>query len=372
MKMTNQTNRTNQKTIVFTGGGSAGHVSVNVALIPYFLEQKWNVYYIGSKEGIEKEIITESFPTVHYQPISSGKLRRYFSWKNFSDPLRVLKGTLESSKWLKKWNPDIIFSKGGFVSVPVVMAAKRKKIPVAIHESDVTPGLANKLAVPFATKIFTTFPETVEYLAKPNALYVGAIIREDLFSGNAKKGRERCGFDEHKPVLMIMGGSLGAQKINEIIRLNLGALTDEFQIVHLCGKGNVDSTIQVKEYRQFEYVTDELADLLAATDLVLTRAGSNSIFEFLALKIPMLLIPLSRQASRGDQIVNARSFEKQGFAKVLEEENLTKESLYEAIIQLRNEETIIQDHMKKGHESFTISDMYKELVSMMKNEKKIK
>ncbi len=365
--MMNEKLSATKKTIVFTGGGSAGHVSVNVALMPYFLEQKWQVYYIGSKNGIEKEIITERFPNVHYQPISSGKLRRYFSWKNFSDPFRVLKGTLETSKWLKKWKPDIIFSKGGFVSVPVVIAAKKKKIPVAIHESDVTPGLANKLAVPFATKIFTTFPETVDHLAKPNTLYVGAIIREDLYSGDARKGRERCGFDEHKPVLMIMGGSLGAQKINGMVRSNLDKLTAEFQIVHLCGKGNVDSTIQMKEYRQFEYVTDELADLLAATDLVLTRAGSNSIFEFLALKIPMLLIPLSRQASRGDQIVNARSFEKQGFALVLEEENLTKESLYKSIIQLRDEETMIQDQMKKGHESFTISDMYKELVSMMSN-----
>ncbi|MBN8190610.1 undecaprenyldiphospho-muramoylpentapeptide beta-N-acetylglucosaminyltransferase [Bacillus sp. NTK074B] len=352
------------KRILFTGGGSAGHVTVNTALIPYFEKEGWDITYIGSEDGIERDIITEQFPHIPYKSISSGKLRRYFSWKNFSDPFRVMKGVFDALSIIRKVKPDIIFSKGGFVSVPVVMAAKIAKIPVAIHESDVTPGLANKLAVPFATKIFTTFPETVKSLPSEKSLCAGAIIREELFTGDASEGKRLTGYYNELPILMIMGGSLGARKINEAVRGNLQELLLQFQIIHICGKGNVDDFLTQKGYRQYEFIKGELPHYLAMTDFVISRAGSNSIFEFLALKKPMLLIPLSREASRGDQILNANSFVKHGYAMKLEEEDLNEESFMASVNELKaNRDTMIQ-HMDKGEKAFTIQDMYKELSTM--------
>ncbi|WP_064091309.1 undecaprenyldiphospho-muramoylpentapeptide beta-N-acetylglucosaminyltransferase [Rossellomorea aquimaris] len=352
------------KHILFTGGGSAGHVTVNTALIPHFEKEGWKVTYIGSEDGIEKEIITDQFPHIPYESISSGKLRRYFSWRNFTDPFRVMKGVLDALTIIRKTKPDIIFSKGGFVSVPVVMAAKLAKVPVAIHESDVTPGLANKLAVPFATKIFTTFPETVETLPKEKALCAGAIIREELFSGDPQEGKRLTGYYEEKPVLLIMGGSLGARKINESVRENLDELLQSFQIVHICGKGNIEEGYKQKGYRQYEFIKGELPHYLAMTDFVISRAGSNSIFEFLALKKPMLLIPLSREASRGDQILNANSFEKHGYAMKLEEEELNPESFIKKVKELTENKEMYISNMKNGEKAYTIQDMYRELSSM--------
>ncbi|MGR3764691.1 undecaprenyldiphospho-muramoylpentapeptide beta-N-acetylglucosaminyltransferase [Rossellomorea sp. NS-SX7] len=354
------------KHILFTGGGSAGHVTVNTALIPHFEKEGWRVTYIGSEDGIEKEIITDQFPHIPYESISSGKLRRYFSWKNFTDPFRVMKGVMDAFSVIRKTKPDIIFSKGGFVSVPVVMAAKMAKVPVAIHESDVTPGLANKLAVPFATKIFTTFPETVKALPEEKSLCAGAIIREELFNGDAAEGKRLSGFYEDKPVLMIMGGSLGARKINEAVRGNLDDLLTQFQIIHICGKGNIDGTLTQKGYKQYEFIKADLPHFLAMTNYVISRAGSNSIFEFLALKKPMLLIPLSREASRGDQILNADSFVKHGYAMKLEEEELTKESFMNKVNELKGSGETILSNMKNGQKAYTIQDMYQELATMSK------
>lgn len=353
-----------KKRILFTGGGSAGHVTVNTALIPHFEKEGWDITYIGSEDGIEKEIITEQFPHIPYKSISSGKLRRYFSWKNFSDPFRVMKGVFDALSVIRKTKPDIIFSKGGFVSVPVVMAAKMAKVPVAIHESDVTPGLANKLAVPFATKIFTTFPETVQSLPSEKSLCAGAIIREELFMGDAREGKRLTGYYEDKPVLMIMGGSLGARKINEAVRGNLEELLTAFQIIHICGKGNVDESLVQKGYRQYEFIKGELPHYLAMTDFVISRAGSNSIFEFLALKKPMLLIPLSREASRGDQILNANSFVKQGYAIKLEEEELDEKSFLDGVNELKSNRDNMIRNMEKGEKAYTIQDMYDVLSSM--------
>jgi UDP-N-acetylglucosamine--N-acetylmuramyl-(pentapeptide) pyrophosphoryl-undecaprenol N-acetylglucosamine transferase len=339
---------------------------VNTALIPHFEKEGWKVTYIGSEEGIEKEIITDQFPHIPYESISSGKLRRYFSWKNFTDPFRVMKGVMDALSVIRKTKPDIIFSKGGFVSVPVVMAAKMAKVPVAIHESDVTPGLANKLAVPFATKIFTTFPETVKSLPQDKSLCAGAIIREELFKGDAAEGKRLSGFYEEKPVLMIMGGSLGARKINEAVRGNLADLLTQFQIIHICGKGNIEEQYVQKGYRQYEFIKADLPHYLAMTDYVISRAGSNSIFEFLALKKPMLLIPLSREASRGDQILNANSFVGHGYALKLEEEELTKESFMSKINELKGSQDSILASMRSGQKAYTIKDMYQELADMSK------
>ncbi|KUP06463.1 UDP-diphospho-muramoylpentapeptide beta-N- acetylglucosaminyltransferase [Bacillus coahuilensis p1.1.43] len=351
------------RTIVFTGGGSAGHVTVNTALIPFFKEKGWEIAYIGSKDGIEKTMIQEQFPDIPYYEISSGKLRRYFSWKNFSDPFKVGKGVWDAYRAIRKIKPDIVFSKGGFVTVPVIMASKMAGVPTLIHESDYTPGLANKMATPFASRIYTTFPEAINYLPSEKYRYIGAIIREELFKGDPSEGRRLLGFHEQKPILLIMGGSLGAQKINEAIRHNLHKLLEEYQIVHICGKGNIDSTLNDKGYKQFEFVQSELAHYISASDHVISRAGSNSIFEFLALRKPMILIPLSRQASRGDQILNADSFEKQGFAIKLEEENLSDESLLLALQKLMDSQKSMIEKMKVSKAALSVPEMYKKIDS---------
>ena len=321
------------KHIVLTGGGTAGHVTPNIALMGRLKEQGYQISYIGSYNGIEKTLIEEL--GIPYYGISSGKLRRYFDLKNFTDPFRVLKGFSEARKLLKQLKPDVVFSKGGFVTVPVVVAAGRLKIPAIIHESDMTPGLANKLCIPSAVKVCCNFPETKGHLPEGKAVVTGTPIRPELLQGDADKGRAFTGFTSEKPVIMIIGGSLGAQAVNDAIRRILPELLKDFQVVHLCGKGKRDdSKNDLKGYVQYEYIESELADLFAMADIVISRAGANAICELQALKKPNLLIPLSANASRGDQILNARSFEKQGFSMVLEEEAITDEVLLRAVHDL--------------------------------------
>lgn len=332
--------------IVLTGGGTAGHVMVNLAIIPILKEKGWKIDYIGSKQGIERDLI-EPIADVTYHPISTGKLRRYMSIENLKDPFKVIKGIGQSCHVLGKTKPQVIFSKGGFVSVPVLIASRLKGVPAVIHESDITPGLANKLAMPFAKKILATFPETMEYLPEKKSSWIGAVVRPELFRGDKRKGIMFADLLTSKPVLLIMGGSAGAKKINEAVRDKITQLTRTYQIIHICGKNNVDSSIQTPGYKQFEYINEQLPDVLAATDLVISRAGANSIFEFLALNKPMLLIPLSRQASRGDQILNANAFEKQGYAKVLEEEELSADSLVKALEELKKEAPNLKANMEK-------------------------
>lgn len=319
--------------IVLTGGGTAGHVTPNIALLPRLREADYEITYIGSMDGIEKKLIEAQ--GVPYYGISSGKLRRYFDVKNFTDPFRVLKGFSQASKLMKELKPDVVFSKGGFVSVPVVMAARKHHVPVVCHESDLTPGLANKLSMPSATKVCCNFPETLQYLPEGKAVLTGCPIRRELMEGNRNRALSMTGFTPDQPVLMVMGGSLGAAAINEAVRDALPELLKDWQIIHLCGKGKLDESLtHIKGYVQYEYIQKELADLFALCDLVISRAGANAICELLALRKPTLLIPLSAKASRGDQVLNARSFERQGFSMVLEEEDLTKETFLAAIAQL--------------------------------------
>lgn len=329
------------KRIILTGGGTAGHVTPNIALMPKLRDLGYDIQYIGSYDGIEKKLIEEL--QVPYYGISSGKLRRYFDLKNFSDPFRVVKGFFQAKKVLKELKPDIVFSKGGFVSVPVVQAAKQLHIPVIIHESDMTPGLANKLAIPAATKVCCNFPETVPYLPAGKAVVTGSPIREELRSGNRLAALKFCGFTSQKPVLLIIGGSLGSVAVNQAIRAILPQLLEVFQVVHLCGKGNLDTSLEgTAGYVQFEYIKQELADLFALADVVVSRAGANAICELLELRKPNLLIPLSAAASRGDQILNANSFQKQGFSDVLQEEEITSDVLLSHILALyENRQTYI-------------------------------
>ena len=321
------------KRIILTGGGTAGHVTPNIALIPKLLELGYDIQYIGSYNGIEKDLI-EPFG-IPYHGISSGKLRRYFSVQNFTDPFRVVKGFGEARKLIRDLKPDVIFSKGGFVSVPVVLAGKRCKVPVIIHESDMTPGLANKIAIPSATKVCCNFPETLGSLPEGKAVLTGSPIRQELLSGNKIAALDMCGFSADKPVILVIGGSLGSVVVNNAVRQSLPELLKDFQIIHLCGKGKTDDSLKdTKGYCQFEYIKSELRDIFALADIVISRAGANAICELLALRKPNLLIPLSAKASRGDQILNARSFERQGFSMVLEEEDLSEKTLVPAVHSL--------------------------------------
>lgn len=336
------------KKIILTGGGTAGHVTPNIALLPTLKEHGYEIHYIGSKDGIEKKLIEEL--SIPYYPISSGKLRRYFDWKNFTDPFRVLKGFSDAKKIIKKIQPDVVFSKGGFVTVPVVKAAKSCGVPVIIHESDMTPGLANRLCIKSACKVCCNFPETVSCLPKGKAVLSGSPLRAELFKGSREKGLHFCSFEADKPTLLIIGGSLGSKVINLAVRQLLPELLKSWQIIHLCGKGNLDDTLtNLSGYRQYEYIQNELPDLFAASDIVISRAGANAICELLALKKPTILIPLSAAASRGDQILNAKSFEKQGFSYLLEEEKVNKESLLKAISYVYANRSQFIDNMAKSH-----------------------
>lgn len=318
------------KKIILTGGGTAGHVTPNLALLPALQKREFEIHYIGSYHGIEKRLIEDA--GIPYTGISSGKLRRYFDFKNFSDPMRVLKGYAEARKVIKKYKPDLVFSKGGFVSVPVVLAARHYKIPVIIHESDMTPGLANKICFPAAKKICCNFPETLAYLPEDKAVLTGSPIREELLRGDRLAGLQYSHLGSDKPIILVMGGSLGSVTVNQAVRSILPILLEKFHVIHICGKSNLDeSLISTAGYVQYEYVDKPLRHLFAAADLVLSRAGANSICEILALRKPNILIPLSSLASRGDQILNANSFAKQHFSTVLEEESLTPDTLYQAI-----------------------------------------
>ncbi|WP_394524426.1 undecaprenyldiphospho-muramoylpentapeptide beta-N-acetylglucosaminyltransferase [Lacrimispora sp. JR3] len=320
------------KKIILTGGGTAGHVTPNLALIPSLKERNYDIHYIGSYQGIERKLIEGA--GIAYIGISSGKFRRYFDLKNFSDPFRVIKGYREALKFIKKYKPDVVFSKGGFVAVPVVLAAKHCKVPVIIHESDMTPGLANKLCIPSAVHVCCNFPETLSYLPKNKAVLTGSPIRKELLEGDRLKGINYTHLSENRPIILIIGGSLGSVTVNNAVREILPKLLKNFQIIHICGKGNLDeSLIDTEGYVQYEYVDAPLKHLFAAADLMISRAGANAICEILALRKPNILIPLSAAASRGDQILNAKSFARQGFSCLLEEENLTGDSLLQAVTE---------------------------------------
>lgn len=321
------------KRIILTGGGTAGHVTPNIALLPTLAKEGFDIQYIGSYEGMEKSLIEDL--GIPYHGISSGKLRRYFDWKNFTDPFRVIKGFFEANKLMKELKPDVVFSKGGFVSVPVVMAAGKNHVPAIIHESDMTPGLANKLCFSKAAKICCNFPETVDKLPKDKAVLTGSPIRAELKEGSREAAKLLCGFEDDKPVILSVGGSLGAAGVNKALREALPELTKDFNIVHLCGKGKLDeSLIGTKGYFQMEYAKDEMKDLFAYCDIIISRAGANAICEFLSLRKPNLLIPLPASASRGDQILNAKSFVKQGFSMMLDEDTMTKDDFVKSVYEL--------------------------------------
>lgn len=351
--------------IIFTGGGSAGHVTPNLALIPLFLEKGWQVDYIGGAKGMERGLI-EPLDGVTYHGISTGKLRRYVDIKNLTDPFRVLHGLGQAVGLMRRLRPDVVFSKGGFVAVPVVYAARLCGVPVVSHESDMTPGLANRLCAPFVRSVCTTFPETAQRIAR--GVHTGTPLRRELFAGDRARALKRHGFSGGKPILMMTGGSLGAVSVNTALRRALDRLLPTFDVLHLCGKGNLEPVLDGRAgYRQVEYLSEGMNDAFAAADLVLSRAGSNSICELLALRKPHLLIPYPKGAtSRGDQIDNAISFRDRGFSNVLFQENMTPETLVQAIMQTWENRAQYVDTMKKEPSADGTKAVFDEIVRQAK------
>lgn len=317
------------KKIVLTGGGTAGHVSPNIALIPCLLDMGYEIHYIGTAHGIERKL------TKHYQltyhSISSGKLRRYFAVKNFTDPFRVVIGIMQSYWLMRKIKPNLIFSTGGFVSVPVVIAGWFHKFPSIIHELDISTGLATKLTTPFATKICAAFQEAMAYLPKQKSLYTGTPIRKEILSGTREKGYQITGFNLDKPILLFVGGSQGSKKINDLVRKALPQLRDKYQIIHICGQGKLDNALKDEGYVSYDYVGKNLSHLFAIASIIISRAGTNSIMEILSMKKPNILIPLPASASKGDQILNATAFAAKGFSYVLDEKAITVKKLLAAV-----------------------------------------
>ncbi len=332
-----------KKHIVLTGGGSAGHVTPNLALIPGLQAQGWIIDYIGSEQGQEREMIEAL--GIPYHPIATGKLRRYLSWQNLFDPVRVIKGIVQAYRLIRRIKPQLIFSKGGFVALPVVLGGWLTRTPIVVHESDFSVGLANRLSFPFVDKICVTFAAGKAGIKQQDkVILTGTPIRESLFQGDRNKGLRRCGFQPDKPCLLVMGGGQGAHAINLFIRHSLEALAPMAQVIHLCGKGKLDPAFGCRSgYYQLEYADAELPDLLAASDWVVSRAGANTLYELLALAKPHVLIPLPRLRSRGDQIQNAHYFESLGISQVIAEENLSTTSLLAAIHALQiNREAILE------------------------------
>ncbi|MGQ9866858.1 MAG: undecaprenyldiphospho-muramoylpentapeptide beta-N-acetylglucosaminyltransferase [Pseudanabaenaceae cyanobacterium] len=318
-------------TLILTGGGTAGHVTPNLALVSGLRAQGWHLEYIGARNGMEQDLaIAAGLP---YHGIATGKLRRYFSWQNFRDPFNVVWGLAEAWRLLGRLQPRAVFSKGGFVTVPVVLAAALRQIPVLLHESDFTPGLASRLTIPLAHTVCTAFPETAARI--PGAIAVGLPLRAELGGGDRARGLQHCGFTGTKPVLVVVGGSSGSVVLNRCVRAALPQLLPHFDVVHGCGKGNLDPDWQTQPgYYQQEYFAAEWPHVLAAAEIALSRAGANTLFEWLALRLPHLVVPLSRRQSRGDQILNAQSFARQGFSQVLAEEDLNPDTLCQNLFAL--------------------------------------
>lgn len=353
-------NQPRAKRIVFTGGGTAGHVTPNIALIEQLLAEGWDVHYIGSESGMERDLIG-AIDGVAYHAIATGKLRRYFSWQNFIDPFRVLRGCFQARALIRRIRPDVVFSKGGFVSVPVVIAAG--KTPVVAHESDFSPGLSNRIACRFTDRICVTFEDTLSHVPHRKGVFTGTPIRPALYAGERERALRFTGFSGEKPVLLVMGGSLGAQKLNELLRAALPTLSETYDVIHLCGRGKEDCNCVACGYTQYEYIDQELPDLFALADVVLSRAGANAVFELLALNKPSVLVPLTTSSTRGDQLLNAAYFQKKGYAVMVDQDTATPESLSRAIDEVYRE----RERFMRTMEEDTRSDGTQAILEIIRN-----
>ncbi|MCY7016530.1 UDP-N-acetylglucosamine--N-acetylmuramyl-(pentapeptide) pyrophosphoryl-undecaprenol N-acetylglucosamine transferase [Streptococcus sanguinis] len=343
------------KKIVFTGGGTVGHVTLNLLLIPKFIKEGWQVHYIGDKHGIEYQEIQKSGLDVTFHSVATGKLRRYFSWQNLLDGFKVVWGIFQSLGIMLKVRPQALFSKGGFVSVPPVIAARLSRVPVYVHESDLSIGLANKIAYKCATKMYATFEQSSS-LTKIE--HVGAVTKVGSQESVPPQELEeiRQYFDKELPTLLFVGGSAGAKVFNDFVSQNQAALTERYNIINLTG----DEGLDVLSDRLFRkaYVTDLYQPLMDLADVVVTRGGSNTIFELLAMTKLHIIVPLGREASRGDQIENADYFVKKGYAKQLAEEQLDMSNLQTALDDLLANQASYHQAMQNSQEIKSVDEFY--------------
>jgi len=351
------------KTILLTGGGTGGHVIPHLSLLPFIKKDFDKIYYIGTPDGIEKDIILNSKEDISYYSIPAVKLKRDNFFKNLALPFKLLTSIQKAKKTLKKLKPDVIFSKGGYVSVPVCIAGKMLKIPVVSHESDLTMGLANKIIYRFCNVFCTSFEKTAQ--GKDKAVFTGSPVRKQLFNGNKTIGYNLTKVNPNKPTILVMGGSTGAKALNEKLYESLETILKEYNVIHIVGKGKGDKTKIFKDYCQLEYCHN-IEDIFAITDIVVSRAGSNAIYEFLSLKKPMILIPLPKGASRGDQIDNAKYFLDKGFCEVILQEDLTKNNLLNAIKKLKQNKNYYLVNMQKTQSLNGAENIYKQILGCLK------
>lgn len=343
--------------VVITGGGTAGHVIPTIPIIKRLQEDGLAITFIGSSSGLEEGLLEGL--NLDFYAITTGKLRRYFSIENFLDAFRVLIGIKQAFQLIRRLKPVVVFSKGGFVAFPVVFAAWLNRVPVVVHESDLTPGLANRLCLPFVKSLCLNFAET-QVRAK-HALVTGTAVRADLLQGSKSRGRAFLGIDADQSVLVVVGGSLGAVAINRVVRETLPELCEKHFVVHVCGRDQTDSSIEQSNYAQFEFIGEEWGDVLATAELVISRSGANALYELLALRKLNILIPLTLRASRGDQIENAKMAEMHGWSFVVPEETLTSESLLQAIEFVERDPDYWKANLRKFEVRDSVTMMYLEL-----------
>lgn len=362
--------------VLFTGGGTAGHVLPNVPLIEALAARGHEVHYAGSGAAMERQLLAPL--PVTYHVLSTGKLRRYLSLENLRDVWCVVIGIVEGVALVRRLRPAVVFSKGGFVSVPAVLGAALCGVPVIAHESDLSPGLANRIANRVARIVCTTFPETTFAMKggkrrgkkdDPRVRFTGLPLRSALAEGDARRGRLFLGLaaddaaHDKTPVLLIMGGSQGSVRLNHFVRSELTGLMAEYCVVHLCGRGNCDDSLQdLPRYRQYEFLGAELGDVLAAADVVISRAGATALYELLALRKAVLLVPLTRAQSRGDQIENAQWAVQRGFCRMLEEGNLSLPAVRAELAALQAGRNELQSHLAAN---FSAGDATSKIVALI-------
>lgn len=328
------------KRVAVTGGGTAGHVLPAVPVMERLSAQGCEVHFIGGASGFEEGLL-QDLP-VAYHAVQSGKLRRYFSWRNLVDAGRVPLGVVQAWRLLRRIRPQVVFSKGGFAAFPAVLAAWLNRIPAVAHESDLTPGLANRLSMPFLASLCVNFEATAAPAPERRGrrtVVTGTPLRRELATGCARRGRRQLGIDGiDRPVLLVVGGSSGAAEVNAVVRSALPGLLERYVVVHVCGPGRTRAEPAGQPgYVQREYVREGWGDVVAAADLVVSRAGANALYEWLALGKPHLLVPLPRTASRGDQIENAAFAAGNGWSLVLPEDALSADTLLAELARLDEE-----------------------------------
>jgi len=342
-----------------TGGGTLGHILPALSVCSE-LPPETELFWIGRNNKNERKLIEDK--KIPFYSVCSGKFRRYFSLKNFFDFFKIIISFFQSRKILKSERPSVLFSKGGFVAVPVAFAAFSLKIPVITHESDTTVGLATKLIAKRASLICTAYESAAEVLARINQslIVTGNPVRKDLFEGDGKKWRSQNKINENEKLVLVLGGSQGAQKINEAIRRDFPTIKNKCHLILQAGKGKTDPNFHCENFQEVEFFTEDYADVLNACDIVVSRSGAGAISDLLTLRKPMILVPLGLEASRGDQILNAKKLMESNQAIMVDDYALIVENI-NALLQ----DSALTSMLSKAIEKEKIIDAGKTIASLI-------